>query len=256
MSWPASSATSAVESCKRALSEQLENATSDQTSREFKVSQNFSSGRRRAWGSSSVLVTIGMLTIGITAGYFSYSGLKTVDDRGDSPRDEALNLPEASVLLNQSSTEVFVEEAELVDERAEVFVERSTADIVQGAQASVQPSLPASPGAVSRGDRTMTPGLGWVLVRTTPPGASVTLGGVDRGLTPLALRDIPYGRYHVEVGHVGYRTHSENVTLSIDSKVAAIGIGLRSIEEGVPATQAVCSIAVESRPPGARVDRV
>lgn len=211
------------------------------------------SGRRRAWGSSSVLVTIGMLTIGITAGYFSYSGLKTVDDRGDSPRDEALNLPEASVLLNQSSTEVFVEEAELVDERAEVFVERSTADIVQGAQSSVQPSLPASPGAVSRGDRTMTPGLGWVLVRTTPPGASVTLGGVDRGLTPLALRDIPYGRYHVEVGHVGYRTHSENVTLSIDSKVAAIGIGLRSIEEGAPATQAVCSIAVESRPPGARV---
>jgi serine/threonine protein kinase len=211
------------------------------------------SGRRLAWGSSSVLVTIGMLTIGITAGYFSYSGLKTVDDRGDSPHDEVLNLPEASVLLNQSSTEVVVEEAELVDERAEVFIERSTADIVQGAQSSVQPSLPALPGAVSRGDRTMMPGLGWVLVRTTPPGASVTLDGVDRGLTPLALRDIPYGRYHVEVGHVGYRTHSENVTLSIDLKVAAIGIGLRSIEEGVPATQAVCSIAVESRPPGARV---
>lgn len=211
------------------------------------------SARRRAWGFSAVLATIGMLAIGSIAGYFIFSGLEKGDDRSDSPGDRVLDLPEASVPLNQSSTEVVVEEVELFDERAEVIIERGAVEIVPEVQSSIQSSPPESQRAVFREERTMIPGLGWVLVRTTPPGAIVTLDGVDRGLTPLALRDVPYGRYHVEVSHVGYRTHSENVILSVDSKVSAIGIGLQPVEGIVTSPQAVGSIAVESRPAGARV---
>ena len=69
-------------------------------------------------------------------------------------------------------------------------------------------------------------GGGWVLVRTMPPGARVTMGGADRGLTPLSMRDIPFGSLEVEVHRDGYAPETRQVLLSAAQPIAAVGIEL------------------------------
>ena len=79
-------------------------------------------------------------------------------------------------------------------------------------------AAPAAPAAPE--------GSGWVLVRTTPPGARVTIGGADRGLTPLSVGDVPFGSFEVEVLRDGYAPETRQVVLSTAAPVAAVGISL------------------------------
>ena len=72
-------------------------------------------------------------------------------------------------------------------------------------------------------------GGGWVLVRTMPPGARVTMGGADRGLTPLSMRDIPFGSLEVEVHRDGYAPETRQVELSAAQPIAALGIELSQL---------------------------
>ena len=69
-------------------------------------------------------------------------------------------------------------------------------------------------------------GTGWVLVRTTPPGARVTIGGTDRGLTPLSISDVPFGSLEVRVHRDGYEPETRQVVLSSAQPVAAVGLQL------------------------------
>ena len=69
-------------------------------------------------------------------------------------------------------------------------------------------------------------GTGWVLVRTTPPGARVTMGGADRGLTPLSISDVPFGSLEIEVYRDGYEPETRQVVVSAAQPVAAVGIAL------------------------------
>ena len=72
-------------------------------------------------------------------------------------------------------------------------------------------------------------GSGWVLVRTTPPGARVTMGGADRGLTPLSMGDIPFGSLEIEVHRDGYAPETRQVELSAAQPIAALGIELSQL---------------------------
>ena len=102
----------------------------------------------------------------------------------------------------------------------------------------------------------VTPATGWLLVRTDPPGAMVTLDGVGRGQTPLSLRDVSFGTHHLEVSHAGFGTVQREVTVNEEETVVPVGVRLTpAVRSSVAAGDAeqTGSLAVQSRPPGAQV---
>ena len=98
-------------------------------------------------------------------------------------------------------------------------------------------------------------GFGWLLVRTEPPGAAVTVDGVRRGETPLSLRDVPFGRHVVEVSHPGFAAPPREVILSAEDAIVPVGFEMRpeSAARQDAGEVTTTSLAVESRPAGARV---
>ncbi len=105
-----------------------------------------------------------------------------------------------------------------------------------------------------------TASAGWLLVRSEPPGASVTVNGVDRGRTPLALRDMPFDTYRVEVSREGFRSEAAQLALTPAATVASLQIELQrggapspAPPPAPPPATVVGALLVESRPAGARV---
>ena len=139
--------------------------------------------------------------------------------------------------------------------------------------ANPAPTPPAAPAAEL--EPATGPGVGWLLVRTSPPGATVTVEGIDRGRTPLSLQDVPYGTHRVGIRAPGYELETREVTLSAAATVAALSVelvrgGVPPADETLPAAPAepaappapviagagagtTGSVFVESRPAGARV---
>ncbi|MDE2906084.1 MAG: PEGA domain-containing protein, partial [Acidobacteriota bacterium] len=100
-----------------------------------------------------------------------------------------------------------------------------------------------------------TAGSGWVLVRTTPQGAGVTLDGAERGVTPLSIGDVPFGSRTVAVRREGFQPATREVAVSPSSPVVAVDVTLVPLPaiDGAPPAAVLGSLVVESRPPGARV---
>ena len=108
---------------------------------------------------------------------------------------------------------------------------------------------------------------GRLLVRSTPSGATVTVDGVARGVTPLALRDLSFGTRDVTVARRGYI--SESVKVAITKARPARTVDVRLSAEAKPASGAAPrpstpatlgkpavstgSLSIESRPAGAAV---
>ncbi len=111
------------------------------------------------------------------------------------------------------------------------------------------PSAPAPPTAAP------ISGSGWLLVRTVPAGAAVTVDGVSRGETPLSLEDVAYGEHEVGVGLTGFGSESQRVTISATETVATVGLTLTPTGDlGTrPGAAETGSLDVASRPAGARV---
>jgi hypothetical protein len=121
------------------------------------------------------------------------------------------------------------------------------------------------PAAVA--DRETTPVSGRLVVRSTPPGANVTLDGDWRGRTPLPLDKLPFGSHEIRVVLSGYEVARENVTLTADTPSRTLTVPLRrSAPAPTPGAAATPprgqaakpqtlagSIYVDSRPRGARV---
>jgi hypothetical protein len=113
-----------------------------------------------------------------------------------------------------------------------------------------------------------------LLVRSAPSGASVTVDGVARGETPLALRDLDIGTRTVTIARAGFVAETVKVSITkarpartLDVRLAATpSPGSPKPGEGVaprpstttPATLgkpavSTGSLVVESRPAGATV---
>jgi hypothetical protein len=118
--------------------------------------------------------------------------------------------------------------------------------------------------------------LGRLLVRSTPQGASVSVDGVARGVTPLAIRDLDLGSRAITVTYRGYDTEERRITLtkarpsrSVEVRLAASASapsgrsGETAARSGAPRPSTPASfgkppvttgvLAIESQPPGAAV---
>ena len=107
---------------------------------------------------------------------------------------------------------------------------------------------------------------GRLLVRTVPAGARVTVDGVERGETPLALRDLELGTHTVSIARAGSAAVERSVTLTADRPSRTLEEALRASapapvapkrerepERAKAARSGVGSVFIASRPAGATV---
>jgi hypothetical protein len=97
-----------------------------------------------------------------------------------------------------------------------------------------------------------------LLVHSVPEGATVTIDGVDRGRTPIAIRGLPLGTRTVIVARTGYRSAERRVALTADRPSRALEMQLVPVARAVPAsaparTPSEGGLLVDSRPAGAAV---
>ena len=113
-------------------------------------------------------------------------------------------------------------------------------------------------------------------MRSSPSGASVSVDGITRGVTPLALRDLELGSRSVVVARRGYIAEDQRVVLTSARPSRSLEVRLTAesskppplrpgtaVSAGGPATvgrpatasasASTGTLAVESRPPGAAV---
>ena len=109
---------------------------------------------------------------------------------------------------------------------------------------------------------------GRLLVRSLPSGATVSVDGVEKGVTPLALRDLDYGAINLTIARNGYVPESRRVVItsgrpsrSLDVRLAAAAPPKAAPKHSEtaprPSTPATLSrtgtLNVDSRPAGANV---
>ena len=107
---------------------------------------------------------------------------------------------------------------------------------------------------------------GRLLVRSEPSGAAVSMDGVEKGVTPLALRDVEFGTRVITVAQRGYTTETRRVAISasrpsrtMDVKLAATKVAApkpaapKRSEGGRSEAGTTGGLIVDSRPSGAAV---
>jgi hypothetical protein len=126
-------------------------------------------------------------------------------------------------------------------------------------KAAEAPQAPQAPKSVGR-----------LLVRSNPSGATVSVDGVEKGVTPLALRDLDMGTLNITVSRRGYISESQRVLITNDRPSRSLDVRLTasasaatqtpkpSPKPSTPATSgkpavSTGSLAVDSRPTGASV---
>ncbi|MDO8835351.1 MAG: PEGA domain-containing protein, partial [Vicinamibacterales bacterium] len=117
---------------------------------------------------------------------------------------------------------------------------------------------------------------GTVRVRTTPSQADVFVDGERRGVTPRNVASVPFGTHTIRVTRPGYQPQERSVTIGEGTADVRVSFTLKRAGRTAPSSPAppaatplpapqagagttpsaavtTGSIAVETRPPGARV---
>jgi hypothetical protein len=94
-----------------------------------------------------------------------------------------------------------------------------------------------------------------LLVHSTPAGAAVSIDGIERGTTPVAVRGLPLGTRTVVVTRVGYRPSERQITLTADRPSRTVEVGLIAVPASSQSRSPVqeSGLVVDSRPAGASV---
>jgi hypothetical protein len=74
---------------------------------------------------------------------------------------------------------------------------------------------------------------GRILVRSSPGGAVVRINNVERGATPVAVRELAYGSYTVQVSLPGYAPQSRRVTISAQRPAASFEFTMQPVRARV-----------------------
>jgi hypothetical protein len=194
------------------------------------------------------------IVVGSVVGYWSATqpGVDATNARSvQAPAAAAAVTPPASRASGDTASE-----APPADAATDSAVSTPASTEAKVSTASANPLPPVSAGEASGP-------AGRVLVRSTPAGADVIINGERRGVTPLALRELPYGEYLIAVSRAGYSTQQHQVTLtaarpsqSLEISLAG-GAGLSggSVTSSTIAAPGatVGSLLIESRPVGAKV---
>lgn len=80
--------------------------------------------------------------------------------------------------------------------------------------AAPAPAAPAPPPAPPADAPPAGTGAGSLLVRSRPPGAAVQVDGVEVGVTPVEVPDVPFGAHQVRIELPGYRPWVAEVDVS------------------------------------------
>jgi hypothetical protein len=96
---------------------------------------------------------------------------------------------------------------------------------------------------------------GALLIHSTPADAEVTVDGVARGTTPVAVRGLEVGAHTVAIARAGYRSLERQVVLTSERPSRTLEIELQPLPRATrPAAEvADGSLVVDSRPAGATV---
>jgi hypothetical protein len=105
---------------------------------------------------------------------------------------------------------------------------------------------------------------GRILVRSSPSGATVSVDGTERGVTPLALRDLPMGARNIVVARRGYIAETRRVVITTARPSRSLDVRLSAEAAAAtprPSTPATLgrsaattgSLNIDSRPAGAEV---
>ena len=99
-------------------------------------------------------------------------------------------------------------------------------------------SAPAATPATAAPARAASPRAttGRLVIRSTPPGAAVTVNGKWRGRTPLTIDALQFGPYAVRLVRPGYTVAREDVTLNANDPARTLSIGLERERSAIPTT--------------------
>lgn len=133
---------------------------------------------------------------------------------------------------------------------------------------TVVPPAPARPASRPASRPAATPAApsaaaapGRLLVRSTPSGAEVFVNGERRGVSPVAVRDLPLGGYTVRVVRPGFEPSEQRVVLEAGRPARALEVALSRAGAAATPGAAVAtatapattgSLLIESRPSGAQ----
>jgi hypothetical protein len=119
----------------------------------------------------------------------------------------------------------------------------------------VAPATP-EPTAIRDAARAVQVDAG-LLVHSTPAGAIVTVDGVPRGITPVAIRGLALGNRTVVVSRAGYQDVERQVVLTGARPSRTLEIELlpvaRAASQTLPPPTRDGSVVIDSRPAGAVV---
>ena len=208
---------------------------------------------QRSWAGRGAVPLVGVALVVVAVGYFVFLGLGSVE----GPTDQVLGEQDAADVASLEFSEELVDGGQ--PGRIDAPVVGAGAPPARPAPSPDPP--PAAVSAASASSSSSAPaaapvsGSGWILVRTEPPGAVVTVDGEGRGTTPLSLQDVAYGEYEVAVGLLGFSSLSRTVTISPTETIATVGVTLTPERNLAPQPDAVetALLEVRSRPSGARV---
>ena len=144
------------------------------------------------------------------------------------------------------------------------------AQVFASAAGAAAPVAAAAPPPVSRPRPVPEPAVakpaavavGRILVRSTPPGAAVTIDGQAAGSTPTTRRELEAGTHVVRVSREGYAAEQRRVTITSARPSQSLTIAMareRRAAQAAPSPAAPTSgrvsagLLVDSRPPGASV---
>lgn len=107
------------------------------------------------------------------------------------------------------------------------------------------PARTEKPKPPQQEEVTIVPTVGTLRITSEPVGASVFLNNEQRGITPLEISEVPFGKYALQLKLKGYKDQQQDVELNADNATLDVPV---TLEKSAPA---IGTLVIESSPDGA-----